>query len=68
MKPRDLDVEWIKKILADLERNRSDPQIAALMDMSEAASPAQRVENAVERARSPSAGSISAARRAAPRA
>jgi hypothetical protein len=56
MKPRDLDVEWIKKILADLERNRSDPQIAALMDMSEAASPAQRVENAVERAVSPVRG------------
>jgi hypothetical protein len=56
MKPRDLDVEWIKKILADLERNRSDPQIAALMDMSEAASPAQRVEKAVERVRSPVRG------------
>lgn len=56
MKPRDLDVEWIKKILADLERNRSDPQIAALMDMSEAASPAQRVEKAAERVRSPVRG------------
>lgn len=56
MKPRDLDVESIKKILAELERNRSDPQIAALMDMSEAASPAPRVENAVERAMSPARG------------
>lgn len=56
MKPRDIDVESIKKILADLERNRSDPQIAALMDMSEAASPARRSENAVEGARSPARG------------
>ena len=46
MKPRDLDVEWIKKILADLERNRSDPQIAALMDMGGPASPEQRAASA----------------------
>jgi len=32
MKPRHPNVEWIKKVLADLERNRCDPQIAALMD------------------------------------
>ncbi len=32
MKLGDPDREWIRKILADLERNRSDPQIAALMD------------------------------------
>jgi hypothetical protein len=25
-------VEWIKKVLADLERDRGNPQIAALMD------------------------------------
>ena len=56
MKLRDAAVEWIKKILADLELNRSDPQIAALMDMSEAASPARGVENALERAVSPLRG------------
>ena len=56
MKPSDLDVESIKKILAELERNRSDPQIDALMDMSEAASPAPRAENAVEPAGSPAHG------------
>ncbi len=32
MKPRHPNVEWIKKVLADLERDRSNPQIAALMD------------------------------------
>lgn len=32
MKLGDPDREWIRKILADLERNRSDPQIAALID------------------------------------
>ena len=32
MKPRHPNVEWIKKILADLERDRGNPQIAALMD------------------------------------
>jgi hypothetical protein len=32
MKPRHPNVEWIKKVLADLERDRSDPQIAAIMD------------------------------------
>jgi len=53
MKPRDLDVEWIKKILADLERNRSDPQIAALMDMSEGASPERRAESTAQRAMLP---------------
>jgi hypothetical protein len=32
MKPRHPNVEWIKKVLADLERDRGDPQIAAVMD------------------------------------
>jgi hypothetical protein len=32
MKPRHPNLEWIKKVLADLERNRGDPRIAALMD------------------------------------
>jgi hypothetical protein len=32
MKPRHPNVEWIKKVLADLERERGNPQIAALMD------------------------------------
>jgi hypothetical protein len=32
MKPRHPNVEWIKKVLADLERDRGDPQIAAIMD------------------------------------
>jgi hypothetical protein len=32
MKSRHPNVEWIKKVLADLERNRGDPQIAAIMD------------------------------------
>jgi hypothetical protein len=32
MKPRHPSVEWIKKVLADLEGDRGNPQIAALMD------------------------------------
>ena len=32
MKSRHPNVEWIKKVLADLERDRGNPQIAALMD------------------------------------
>ena len=32
MKQRHPNLEWIKKVLADLERNRGDPQIAAIMD------------------------------------
>jgi hypothetical protein len=32
MKPRHPNLEWIKKVLADLERDRGNPQIAALMD------------------------------------
>jgi hypothetical protein len=32
MKPRHPNVEWIRKVLADLERDRGNPQIAALMD------------------------------------
>lgn len=32
MELRNPDVEWMRKILADLERSRNDPQIAALMD------------------------------------
>jgi hypothetical protein len=31
MKQRHPNLEWMKKILADLERHRGDPQIAALM-------------------------------------
>jgi len=32
MKSRHPNLEWIKKVLADLESNRADPQIAAIMD------------------------------------
>jgi hypothetical protein len=32
MKPRHPNLEWIKKVLADLERDRGNPLIAALMD------------------------------------
>jgi hypothetical protein len=32
MELRNPDVEWMKKLLADIERSRGDPQIAALMD------------------------------------
>jgi hypothetical protein len=32
MKPRHPSLEWIKKVLADLERDRGNPLIAALMD------------------------------------
>jgi hypothetical protein len=32
MKSRQPNLEWMKKVLADLERNRCDPQIAAVMD------------------------------------
>jgi hypothetical protein len=32
MKPRHPNLEWIKTVLADLERNQGDPQIAAVMD------------------------------------
>jgi hypothetical protein len=31
MKSRNPNLDWMRKILADLERSRSDPQIAALM-------------------------------------
>jgi hypothetical protein len=31
MKPRHPNLEWIEKVLADLERSRGDPQIAAIM-------------------------------------
>ena len=31
MKPRNPNLEWIKKVLADLESNRGDPRIAAVM-------------------------------------
>ena len=48
MKPRDPNVEWVKKILADIERYRSDPQIAALMDIRSA--PESPHESAVEHA------------------
>jgi hypothetical protein len=32
MKPRHPNLEWIKTVLADLERNQGDPQIAVVMD------------------------------------
>jgi hypothetical protein len=32
MKPRHPNLEWMKKVLADLECDRGNPQIAALMD------------------------------------
>jgi hypothetical protein len=32
MKPRHPSLDWIKKVLADLERDRGNPLIAALMD------------------------------------
>jgi hypothetical protein len=54
MKPRDPDVVWIKKILADIERYRNDPQIAALMDIPTA--PESPVESAVEHAGPPIRG------------
>ena len=53
MKPRDPDVEWVKKILAEIERYRNDPQIAALMDPTAPGSP---VESAVEHAGPPIRG------------
>jgi hypothetical protein len=31
MKQRQPNLEWIKKVLADLERDRGDPQIDALV-------------------------------------
>jgi hypothetical protein len=47
MKPRHPNLEWIKKVLADLECNRGDPQIAALMDRQMG----ERVETSLEPAR-----------------
>jgi hypothetical protein len=32
MKPRRPDLEWMRKLLADLERDRLDPAIAAALD------------------------------------
>jgi hypothetical protein len=32
MKPRQPNLEWIRKVLADLEHDRGNPQIAAAMD------------------------------------
>jgi hypothetical protein len=32
MKLRHANLEWIEKVFADLERNRGDPQIAALRE------------------------------------
>jgi hypothetical protein len=32
MKARHPNLEWIKTVLADLERNQGDPQIAVVMD------------------------------------
>jgi hypothetical protein len=31
MKPRSPNLEWMRKLLADLESDRSDPQIALLL-------------------------------------
>lgn len=56
MKPRDLDVECFKKILADIERNCSDPQIAALMEVSGPASSERRNESTGELAMTPIPG------------
>ena len=39
MKSRNPNLDWMRKILADLERSRSDPQIAALMTGLNEASP-----------------------------
>jgi hypothetical protein len=52
MKPSHPNLEWIKKVLADLERNRGDPRIAAVMDrhmgdLLEASSPSQRGADSV---------------------
>ena len=55
MKPRHPNLEWIKKVLADIERDRGDPQIAALIDrhmgdlVETASEPARGVELAQER-------------------
>ncbi|HEY6258930.1 MAG TPA: hypothetical protein VIY51_24400 [Xanthobacteraceae bacterium] len=48
MKPHDPDLEWIKKILADLERNRNDPQIAALMGAATSPEHPHAVETVAE--------------------
>jgi len=59
MKSRHPDLEWMRKVLADLERDRGNPQIAALMDrqlgdhqasaLAEIASPSvRRVNTSVE--------------------
>jgi hypothetical protein len=59
MKPRHPNLEWMRKVLADLERDRGNPQIAALMDrqigdhqasaLAEASSPSVRgVETSAE--------------------
>jgi hypothetical protein len=54
MKPRDADVERIKKILAEIERYRNDPQIAALIGIPTV--PQSPVESAVEHAGPPIRG------------
>ena len=53
MKPRHPNLEWMKKILADLECDRGNPQIAALMDgrgdlLATAAEPVAGVKPAQE--------------------
>jgi hypothetical protein len=53
MKPRHPNVEWIKKVLADLERDRGDPQIAAVMDRQ---LDDQRMSNLIETASQPARG------------
>jgi hypothetical protein len=60
MKPRHPNLEWIKTVLADLERNQGDPQIAAVMDrqmgdlVETSAKPARSVKPAQEPLRSSS--------------
>ena len=54
MKPCDPDVERVKKMLADIERYRNDPQIAAVMDIP--AAPESPAESAVEHAGPPIRG------------
>jgi hypothetical protein len=53
MKPRHPNVEWIKKVLADLERDRGDPQIAAIIDRQ---LDDQHMSNLIETASQPARG------------
>ena len=53
MKPRHPNVEWIKKVLADLERDRGDPQIAAIMNRQMGD---QQMDGLIETASQPARG------------